>query len=268
VVIGCLHALRPSTADALGTENLTTVKVDSAWSLRYRSSADSWAECTLEDAGGIGFERCRQVRERHVFHGPGSKRGWYYFATTQQMKWCESRFEMRILRLLDHDPTVVAVAVQPFVLHYRDDAGRASHTPDVFVRYRNETGGVADARPERFAEKAEFVRQRAATEVACAAAGWSYAVCSTIDPVFEANLDWLASCRHRLVDPLSCADEVLAACLEPQRLGDVVAAFPPAALTRPVVTHLLWASRLVTDLSILLSDDSLVSVCQASADAS
>lgn len=69
----CGHALRPSTVDALGTENLTTVKVDSAWSLRYRSSADSWAECTLEDAGGIGFEHCRQVRERHVcFTGRGA----------------------------------------------------------------------------------------------------------------------------------------------------------------------------------------------------
>jgi len=184
------------------------------------------------------------------------------------MKWCESRFEMRVLRLLDHDPDVVAVAVQPFVLHYRDEQGRASHTPDVFVRRRDGTGSVVDARPERFGGKADFVRQRAATEVACAAARWSYAVCSEIDPVFEANLDWLASCRHRLVDPLGCADDVLAACAEPQRLGDVVAAFPPAALTRPVVTHLLWTSRLVTDLSILLSDDSVVSVPAGLADAS
>lgn len=246
----------------------TPVAADSAWSIRYRSSSRSWAESNLVEAGGIALEQCLQVRERHKFGGSGSKRGWYYFATTQQMKWCESRFEMRVLRQLDHDPEVVAVAVQPFVLHYRDEQGRASHMPDVFVRRRDGTGGVVDARPERFVEKADFVRQRAATVVGCAAAGWSYAVCSAIEPVFEANLDWLASCRHRLVDPLGCADAVLAACAEPQRLGDVITAFPPAALARPVVTHLLWASRLVTDLSILLSDDSLVSVPAALADAS
>ena len=244
------------------------MKVDSAWRLRYRSSVDLWAECAVDDAGATKFERCPQVRERRAFRGATSKRGWYYFATTKQLKWCESRFEMRVLRLLDHDPDVVAVAVQPFVLHYRDDAGRASHTPDVFVRRADGTGGVVDVRPRRFADKADFVRQRAATEVACAAAGWSYAVCSAIDPVLDANLDWLASCRHRLVDPLGCTYSVLAACGEPQRLGDVVAAFPPAALTRPVISHLLWTSRLVTDLSVLLSDASLLSVPPALADAS
>ncbi|MGH8917779.1 MAG: TnsA-like heteromeric transposase endonuclease subunit, partial [Actinomycetes bacterium] len=153
-------------------------------------------------------------------------------------------------------------------LHYRDDAGRASHTPDVFVRHADGTGGVVDVRPQRFVDKADFVRQRAATDVACATAGWSYAVCSSIDPVFEANLDWLAVCRHRLVDPFGCTDSVLAACGEPQRLGDVVAEFPPASLTRPVISHLLWSGRLVADLSVLLSDASLLSVPPALADAS
>ena len=251
----------------VGLRSCTAVKVDSAWSVRYRSSARSWAECSIAEAGGTEFERCLQVRERHAFRGAGSKRGWYYFATTRQMKWCESRFEMRALRALDHDPEVAAVAVQPFILHYRDEIGRASHTPDVFVRNRNGSGSVVDARPERFVEKPDFLRQRAAMEETCAAAGWSYSVCSTIDPVFEANLDWLAPCRHQLVDPLGCADEVLAACAEPQRLGEIVAAFPPAALTRPVISHLLWASRLLTDLSILLSDASVLSVPMAPTDA-
>ncbi|MGH8920709.1 MAG: hypothetical protein ACRD0H_20645, partial [Actinomycetes bacterium] len=94
------------------------MKVDSAWTVRYRSSVGVWAECTLSEVAGIAFEHCPQVRERHAFRGSTSKRGWYYFATTEQLKWCQSRFEMRVLRLLDHDPDVVAVAVQPFLLHY------------------------------------------------------------------------------------------------------------------------------------------------------
>lgn len=255
IILVRIHLCHPSAWKAPGA-----VKVDSAWTVRYRSSADAWAECEVLAASGVDFEHCRQVRERQKFHGSVSKRGWYYFASTRELKWCESRFEMRVLRFLDHDPEVVGVAVQPFVLHYRDEEGRASHTPDVFVRRRDGTGRVVDARPERFAGKADFLRQRAATKAACAVAGWSYAVCSTIDPVFEANIDWLASCRHELVDPLGCADDVLAGCAEPQLLGDVIAAFPPPALTRPVITHLLWAGRLVTDLSVLLSDASLLSV--------
>ena len=164
-----------------------------------------------------------------------------------------------MLRLLDHDRDVVALAVQPFVLHYRDEAGRASHTPDVFVRRRDGTRGVLDARPAQFAEKADFLRQRAATEAACSIAGWSYEVCTAIDPTLEANIEWLAAYRHELVDPLGCAKDVLAACTEPRRMGDVVVAFPPAALTRPVIAHLLWTGRLLADLSVLLSDASFVS---------
>ena len=127
---------------------LTAVKVDSAWCVRYRPSADAWAECRLAEACGVALVRCLQVRERRAFAGSTNKRGWYYLATTGEMKWCESRLEMRVLRLLDHDRSVVAVGVQPFVLHYRDDAGRASHTPDVFCRRRD---GVGDCcrRPTR-----------------------------------------------------------------------------------------------------------------------
>ena len=212
------------------------MKVGSAWRVRYRPSIGEWAECDLHEAGTVAYESCPQVRERHAFRSGGSKRGWYYFATTRQLKWCESRFEMRVLRLLDFDREAVAVAVQPFTLHYRDDAGRAAHTPDVFVRNRNGSARVVDARPARFADKPEFVRQKTATEQACAVAGWSDTVCSAIDPVLEANLDWLSSSRHQLVDPLGCTDDVLAMCAEPRQIGAVVTAIPPAALTRPVIS--------------------------------
>jgi hypothetical protein len=236
------------------------VKVDSAWRVRYRPKADSWAECSVDEARSVAFERCLQVRERRAFQGSTDKRGWYYFATTSEMKWCESRFEMRVLRCLDHDGAVAGVSVKPLVLHYRDEAGRASHTPDIFVRGVDGSGTVVDVHAGWTAEKAEFVRQAAATKVACQAAGWSYEICSTIDPVFEANLDWLAACRHQLIDPLGCAGSLLEACSKPQRLGAVVAAFPPPALSRPVIAYLLWAGQLVTDLAIPLTDASILSV--------
>jgi hypothetical protein len=38
------------------------VKVDSAWTVRYRSSADAWAECGLLAASRVDFEHCPQVR--------------------------------------------------------------------------------------------------------------------------------------------------------------------------------------------------------------
>ncbi len=229
-----------------------------SWRLRYRPSASGWAECAVSEAAGIDFERCLQVRERHAFRGACNKRGWYYFATTGDLKWCESRWEMRVLRVLDHDPEVVGVGVQPFTLSYRDRKGSGSHTPDAFVRRSDGGGVVVDARPEPLTHTDAFRRQREATEAACREAGWTYWVASGFDPVFESNIEWLAAYRHALVDPVGCAGAVLDACSEAQQIGALVSAFPPAALCRPVVGHLLWRNRLSADLSVALSDRSLV----------
>jgi putative transposase len=169
-----------------------------------------------------------------------------------------------VLRLLDFDRDVVGIAVQPFVLHFRDDEGRTEHTPDVFARLADGTGKVIDIRPRVFAGSDDFLRKCAATRAACRAAGWDFEVVDGIDPIFEANVDWLAGCRHELVDPLDVAPSILATCVRNQPFGALVEAFGPASLTRPVLCHLLWTGRLVADLSRPLGDATTVATSDAS----
>lgn len=227
--------------------------VDAAWRLRFRSG-DEWSDCALDEASGIRFETTLQARERKRFHGLKNKRGWYYFATTRDMKWCESRFEMKALRDLDFDRQVVAIAVQPFVLHFRDTEGRAEHTPDVFARLAHGGAKVVDIRPKPFAAKPDFVRKCAAMKVACRAVGWSFEVVEEFHPVLDANIDWLAGYRHELVDPHGVTPAILDACTTPQPIGALVAAFPSPALTRSVLFHLLWTGQLSADLCRPLRD--------------
>lgn len=195
---------RTTTAVSVQDDSLTNSDAGLGVELSRRLLAQVLSESALGDAAHIPFEHCGRVRERHRFSLAGSKRGWYYFATTQPTKWCERRYEMR-----------VAAAARP--RHRRRRRRGAALRPGLPRRRRSRLAHARRLRsPPRWLREcrgrstrtlrgqADFVRQRAAREVACAAAGWSCAVCSEIAAVFEANLDWLASCRHRLVDPLGC----------------------------------------------------------------
>lgn len=97
---------------------------------------------------------------------------------------------------LDFDPQVVAVASQPFWLHWVEADGSARrHAPDFFVRMAGGGALVLDSRPMDLIKKRD---QEAftATAVACEAAGWRYAVWGSADPVLAGNLRWLSRYRH------------------------------------------------------------------------
>lgn len=82
--------------------------------------------------------------------------------------------------------------------------------------------------------------------------GWDYEVWSGADPVFLANVRFLAGYRRPWLLPAGLADAVLAAF----RPGDTLAALAgrtcpgcPAGSVRAAVLRLVWERRLVTDLT-------------------
>jgi hypothetical protein len=93
--------------------------------------------------------------------------------------------------------------------------------------------------------------------------GWNYEVWSGADPVFLANVRFLAGYRRPWLLPADLADAVLAAF----RPGDTFAALAcraglgcPAGTVRAAVLRLLWERRLVTDLHRPLDGDSVLEV--------
>jgi hypothetical protein len=155
---------------------------------------------------------------------------------------------------------VTSVASQPFWLLWRAAGGKMRrHAPDFFARLAGGGALVVDSRPlDRIGERDR--EAFAAAGRACARLGWRYAVWGAADPVPAANLRWLAGYRHP-----RCWDAVAAGRLRevfawPRALMDGAEMAGDTLATLPVLYHLLWRHELAVDLSLVLSDRSLVGV--------
>ncbi|MFJ8828108.1 TnsA-like heteromeric transposase endonuclease subunit [Streptomyces sp. NPDC102467] len=74
-------------------------------------------------------------------------------------------------------------------------AGGRRHTPDFFARGVDGTGIVIDVRADDRIEERDAAAF-AATERACSEVGWEFRRVGVPDPVFMANVRWLAGYRH------------------------------------------------------------------------
>lgn len=150
------------------------------------------------------LERCWDVRFEHVppVRSFPSRRGQRHFpglwwaATTGDHVGYESWLERDHVMMLDFDLEAVAFSSQPFQLLLEGPGSRAvRHVPDFFARLADGTGVVIDVRPDdRIGPKDAAVF--AVTGEVCASAGWAYRRVGVLDPVFAANVRWLAGYRH------------------------------------------------------------------------
>ena len=168
----------------------------------------------------------------------------------------ESWLERDHAMLLDFDPRV-AFAPQPFRLSWPDGPQVRSHVPDWFARLDDDTAVVVDCRPAQRRGPRD-VAAFAATEWACATVGWGYRLVDAPDPVFVANLRWLAGYRHLRYLVRLVAARLLEVFATPRSLLDGAAEAGDPLAVLPVLYHLLWLHRLAADLSVRLEDTSLV----------
>jgi hypothetical protein len=214
--------------------------------------------CPLAEAGRVAFESVRPVRSFPSFRGQRNWPGLWWSATVGAHVGFESWLERDHLMLLDFDRDVVAVAAQPFWLFFPDGDGvTRQHAPDFFARCRDGTGVVIDCRADDRISDGD-AEAFAATAAACALVGWDYRRVGTPDAVVVENVRWLAGYRHPRF-----ADAVLAG-----RLREVFAEGCPLVAgaasagrlvsTLPVVFHELWQGELAADLTVPLTEASLV----------
>ncbi|WP_179199798.1 TnsA-like heteromeric transposase endonuclease subunit [Streptomyces sp. NRRL B-24572] len=213
----------------------------------------------LGESWSVRFEEAEPVRRFRWAKGGESFPGWYYAATTADHVGYESWLERDRLVLLDRDPEVVGIASQPFWLHWHDGRESRRHAPDYFVRLADGRARVVDVRSaDRLDERTEEAFE--ATREACGAVGWEFEWADTPEPVFMANIRWLARYRRRRSGrPPEVAARLVDVFAEPlplwagaERVGDRLQVLP-------VLFHLLWSGRLNADLeSALLGTDSLV----------
>ncbi|MFI6742722.1 TnsA-like heteromeric transposase endonuclease subunit [Nonomuraea sp. NPDC050451] len=210
----------------------------------------------------VRFESVPPVRGFRWNKGDRSFPGWYYAATTGDHVGYESWLERDWLILLDFTPDVVGIASQPFWLHWREGEEARRHAPDYFVRLADGRARVVDVRAEDQVDE-RTAEAFAATERACSAVGWEFVHVGVPDPVFMANLRWLARYRHQ-----RCGRERDVA----KRLAEVFRQSRPLRAgaeetgnvlrVLPMLFHLLWTGALHADLGGALLGSATV-VCMS-----
>jgi hypothetical protein len=212
---------------------------------------------SLAALAAVRLEDGRPVRSFPSYRGQRNYPGWYWSATMGRRIGFESWVERDHLVALDFDPAVTAVASQPFWLLWQAGGKVRRHAPDFFARLVGGGALVVDSRPlDRIGERDR--EAFAAAGEACARLGWQYAVWGSADPVPAANLRWLAGYRHP-----RCHDELAAGRLRevftrPGALMDGAEMAGDPLATLPVLFHLMWRHELATDLSLVLSDRSIL----------
>lgn len=197
----------------------------------------------------VAFEDADPVRGFGWAKGQKHFPGWWWSATSGRHVGYESWLERDHAMLLDFDREIVAFASQPFWLHWPGRTRWRRHAPDFFARRRDGSAVVVDVRADERIEAAD-AEAFEITERACAQVGWSFRRVGVVDPVLAANLRWLSRYRHpRYGAQVDVAQALLGTFVEPaalfagaEKVGDRIAVLP-------VLFHLLWRQRLLTDLA-------------------
>jgi hypothetical protein len=247
VTVAALQAVRGGRQDC------------SEFELAFSDEGKGEVRMALDQAAAVvPFERVAPVRSFPVYRGQRNYPGFYYAACLDAHVEFESWLERDEAMAMDFDPDVVAFAAQPFWMFWPDTDRVRSHAPDFFARHRDGTGVVVDCRPAgriKDRDAAAF----AATERACGEVGWEYRLTTGHDPIWLANVRWLAGYRHRRCHSQPVVERLLDAFTTIRPLIDGAEAVGEPIAVLPTLYHLLWSGRLRADLSVRLDAMSLVS---------
>jgi hypothetical protein len=97
--------------------------------LEYRAAGGLLRREALSWCAAERLKEAQPVRPFRFEKGAVSFAGWRWLATTGQHVGFESWLERDHLTLMDFDADIVAVAAQPFWLHWRDETGVPAARP-------------------------------------------------------------------------------------------------------------------------------------------
>jgi hypothetical protein len=222
--------------------------------VRCRDAGGVERRAPLVEAAAWRLWDARPIREFTSFKGQGHISGLYYWASGDYHVGFESLLEEAILKQLDFDETVVDVASQPCELMF---ANGRRHLPDFFIGLRDGRRGLIDVSTEEAAKGDRKGGLLALTEVACRAAGWLYRVETEPDPVFRANLDWVARYRSMGAGFETWADSIRQFCVLPRPFREV-AELGQSPFLIPAIGHLLWRGELGFDMTAPLRETTVL----------
>lgn len=206
------------------------------------------------------FERI----ELALFRLPGVHRtqkhipGLFWVSQINELVWYESRLEMFILKQLDFTQKIKAILPQPFCLHYQADGKRRHHIPDFLVWLDGGRRLLVNVKPRRHVEKPQNQRSFKACTELCESLGWDYLTLSEPNPIFLANLNWLAGYRRVPAKFDEYASKIVEMASTRQTVHELLDCFGPKSVVRPILFYLMWKRFLEFDTRAVLSSTSEV----------
>jgi hypothetical protein len=194
------------------------------------------------------------------YYGQHHYSGSYWASTMSAHVIYESRLELARLLMADFDGSVNHIVAQPFMMQTPIGGKRRRHIPD-YLLLTDDGPVVVDVKPADLlddpavAETFEWVR--AVVE----SLGWSFEVASEQPRVLMENVRFLSGYRRRAWVNESALRQLRTRQLDGASVGEAIHDTQGAEpLVRAALLHLLWTHELLTDLSNVLSSESILTV--------
>lgn len=201
----------------------------------------------------------KAFRKPPAYRGQRNFPGWWWSATTRSHVLYKSWLELHHVIEADRDPRVIGILGQPFELTWPEGKKQVRRAPDLLCRILEGQAVVTDCHPVGQANE-KFRRKAAVTAAACSQIGWDYRLVGEPDPIWAANLRWLAGYRHPRFGDEHLEELLISFFTSAQSLSAARQAGDPIRV-RPVLFHLLWRGRLSADLGRPLGETTILTAC-------
>lgn len=236
---------------------------------------DLWVECwdgtfdedghpnpliklSVEDAQAYPFEDAAPVRAPDGYSRQPNISGFRYSHKAGRHLYHESERERVDLIRLEFDPAVRRMSTQALVVVCSTGGKQHRLVPDIFTRRTDGTARIISSKTSRSLTFDRTRRVLALYEAASARLGFQHEVMTEPEPVWWANVSWLAAYSREVLDPDGLAVQMLDACAEHPHFARELFALGDEWCSRPVLFHLLWWRKLVCDLNAPFSNSTLV----------
>ena len=242
-----------------GVRLLVTAMSRFAARVRFRDSGGDVIRSELGSVSAGALAAGRPWRTFRWHHGQAHFSGWYWAATTGRHVVYESRLELARLLLADFDPSVAAIAAQPFYLTACVNGRERNHVPDFLLLGGDGVVSVVNVKPSARLADPKVAEALGWAGAVFAERGWRHEIWTGASPVRLSNVRFLAAYR----DPARLDPAVVSAVAEqvagPVRLCEIEQAWPErSGEARAAVLHLVWCGVVRADLSVLLSAETML----------
>lgn len=200
----------------------------------------------------------RPFRKFRWYKGQRHYSGTYWSSTESGHVIYESRLELSRLLLADFDPTVDRIFAQPLMIRARIDGRPRRHVPDYLLTRGAELTFVA-VKPRDRLDDPKVAETLAWVGEVVESCGWGFEIASEPAQPFFDNVRFLAGYRREQSISAVALAQLRAIPLPGMSFGEAVReTSAPEPLVRAALLHLLWTHETGADLSLVLSDKTLL----------